>query len=388
MQKTFWTALLAVLMTAMVMRGPVTCVGPVAEEIVKTFEITYSQYGFLTAVPIASFGIFSFFAIGLAERTGLKSAVTYALIVLLAGAAGRVLNDWYALLASTVAVGAGIALLNVIVPVICKAWFAEKTPLVMGIYTGVIGLSGAIGGLTAVPAFEFAGGVAGTMALWAVLTVLALLLWLTAARNDSPRETKNQSNQAGFWSLMKSPTAVAVVFVMGLQSLLIYTVAAWLPTYLTTTSGVAHHAAGFWLFVYLVSGLPASVLTPWFMQRVGNEFIAEAILCAAYLLGIAGWLIDPVWLIPSCIAAGASQGSMLSVAFLLMAEKSADTRQMLKLSALSQGVGYILAGLGPLAFGIILEACDMTWLPSMTMVAFVVVLWGLAGFVASRSRTI
>lgn len=372
-------------MTALVMRGPVTCVGPVAEELVKAFEITYSQYGFLTAVPIASFGIFSFFAIGLAERTGLKSAVTFALIVLLAGSAGRILNDWYALLASTVAVGAGIALLNVIVPVICKAWFAEKTPFVMGIYTGVIGLSGAVGGLTAVPAYEIAGGVAGTMALWAVLTLLAVILWLTAARKDEPRKTRNNNEQTTFCALLKSPTAVAVVFVMGLQSLLIYTVAAWLPTYLTTTSGVAHHSAGVWLFVYLVSGLPASVFTPWFMKRVGNEFVAEVILCAAYLLGIAGWLIDPVWLVPACIAAGASQGSMLSVAFLLMAQKSADTGQMLKLSALSQGVGYILAGLGPLAFGVILEACGMVWLPSMSMVAFVVVLWGLAGYVASRS---
>ena len=388
MQKTFWTALLAVLMTAMVMRGPVTCVGPVAEELVKAFEITYSQYGFLTAVPIASFGLFSFFAIGLAERTGLKAAVTLALVILTAGAVGRVLDDWYSLLASTVAVGAGIALLNVIVPVICKAWFADKTPLVMGIYTGVIGLSGAIGGLTAVTAFEFAGSVAGTMALWAALSLLTLLLWVMTARKDPPKQTRTQTPRSGFWNLLKSRTAVAVVFVMGLQSLLIYTVAAWLPTYLTAVEGVPHHEAGFWLFVYLVSGLPASVLTPWFLKRVGNEFVAEAILCVAYLLGIAGWLIDPVWLIPSCIAAGASQGSMLSVAFLLMAEKSVDTSQMLKLSALSQGVGYILAGFGPLIFGVILEACDMVWLPSMAMVAFVVVLWGAAGWAASRSNTL
>lgn len=388
MQKTFWTALLAVLMTAMVMRGPVTCVGPVAQEIVKAFEISYSEYGFLTAVPIASFGLFSFFAIALSQRTGLKSAVSTALVILTMGTVSRVFNDWYLLLAGTVAVGAGIALLNVIVPVICKAWFSNKTPLVMGIYTGVIGLSGAVGGLTAVSAFDFAGSVAGTMGLWAVLSVFALILWFTTARNDPPKHYRSQHSESGFVTLLKSPTAVAIVFVMGLQSLLIYTVAAWLPSYLTSVEGVAHHAAGFWLFFYLISGLPASVLTPWFLKRVGNEFLAEVILSLAYLLGIAGWLIDPVLLIPSCIAAGASQGSMLSVAFLLMAKKSADTNQMLKLSALSQGVGYIFAGLGPLAFGVILQACGMQWLPSMFMVAFVVVLWAAAGWVASRSNTL
>lgn len=384
--RNFALALTVLLAAAMVMRGPVTCVGPVADAIVETFAITYSQYGFLTAVPIAAFGIFSFFAISLTERLGLKTAAGLALAVLVAGAAGRMINDWNWLLASTVAVGAGIALLNVIMPVICKAWFGTKTAFVMGIYTGVIGLSGAVGGLTSVPASNLGWGVSGTMALWALLAAAALVLWFIGAQSDTPQAHAKGSSERHFFTLLKSPTAVAVVFVMGLQSLLIYTVAAWLPSYLTEVEGVAREVSGFWLFVYLVSGLPASMLTPWFMRRVGNEFAAEVILCAAYLLGIAGWLIDPVWLIPSCIAAGASQGSMLSVAFLLMAQKSADTREMLKLSALSQGVGYILAGLGPLAFGLILEACGMQWLPSMTMVAVVVVLWGLAGWFASRSK--
>ncbi len=369
------------------MRGPVTSVGPLAEEIVREFAISWTDYGVLTAVPIAAFGIFSLFSVGLAQRIGIKSAVAFALVVLTAGAAARMLSNWYALLAGTVALGAGIAILNVVVVVAVKAWFAERTPLVMGIYTGLIGLSGSVGGLTAVPVLEALGSVEAAFGLWAVMAGVALVVWLICARKDKDEKKSAAPTQGHTLQLMKNPTAVSIVFVMGLQSLLIYTVAAWLPSYLVAEQGIAGRDAGFWLFVYLVSGLPASIFTPALIRRLGGEFRTEMVLCAAYLFGIFGWLAGPQWMIPACVAAGASQGSMLSVAFLLMAKKCVNMRQMLSLSALSQTIGYVLAGLGPWVFGIVLESSN-AWMIPMMMLAAVVVLWGAAGWCAARRATI
>ena len=83
-------AAIAVSLTAMLLRGPVTCIGPMADAIVKTFGITYPEYGTLAALPIAAFGIFSFsflfsgFAIyGSSFFTALNDGLTSASIAFL-----------------------------------------------------------------------------------------------------------------------------------------------------------------------------------------------------------------------------------------------------------------------------------------------------------------
>ena len=48
----------ALLMTILVMRGPITCIGAVADEIIESLQIGYPAYGFLSALPIACFGLF------------------------------------------------------------------------------------------------------------------------------------------------------------------------------------------------------------------------------------------------------------------------------------------------------------------------------------------
>lgn len=167
---------------------------------------------------------------------------------------------------------------------------------------------------------------------------------------------------------------------MGLQSLLIYTVAAWLPPYLET-KGVSADTAGAALALFLVSGLPASILTDRFMRRCGPEWASEALMSLSYLAGLWLWTLGGPWIFLGSILAGAPQGSMLSAAFILMARKTHSAAHMLGLSALSQGVGYLGAGFGPLVFAALLPA---GWGASLAFVAFIIVLWALAGLAASR----
>lgn len=377
---------IAIVFTAMLLRGPVTAVGPLAEAIVDFFGISYTQYGTLAAIPIAAFGLFSFAAAPLASRLGIKTAALAAIVVLFAGAAGRLCSNWNGFLLASLTVGAGIALLNVMLPVAIKNWFAGKTASMMGLYTGIIGLSGAFGGLTSVPLSELGGGIATTMLFWAAAAFVGAAVWLllAPATNDVPKAAvAARCTDEGMLSLLKSPTAWALVFVMGLQSLLVYTVGAWLSPFLSA-QGLPHDEAGFWFFVFLASGLPASILTPAFMRAVKSEAAAALILGVLYLAGIAGWLAGGWWLLPASISAGISQGSMLSVAFLLMAKKSDGSRQMLSMSALAQGLGYIGAGLGPLAFGMLLEK-SASWPLAFCFAALAVVCWTAAGLAASRS---
>ena len=373
----------------LLMRGPVTSIGPIAEDIRRAFEISYSEYGILTAIPIACFGLFSFAAPVLAGRLGLAKAAAAVLLILFIGAFGRLSQSWGLLLAATACVGAGIALLNAFMPVVVKTADPARVGLLMGIYTGFIGLSGGIGGLTSVPFKNLAGSIAGTMGFWAAAAAIGLALWLLVIVPAEKPEAAKPAVQPpsggaaeGLRQMAGRPAAWAVTAVMGLQSLLIYTMSAWMPPYWTSI-GMSQEQTGVWLFVFLVSGLPASVFTSKFMDWCASEAKAEVILAALYLLGLAGWLWGGWALLPGSICAGASQGAMLSVACLLMSRKTRSLREMLALSSLAQGVGYLGAGLGPIIFGRLFEGTG-GWTASFASAAAAMIAWGLAGVAASR----
>lgn len=380
--------LAALLFSSFVMRGPVTAVGPLSEEIRDVLGIGWSAYGFLTALPVAAFGIFSFAAPGAVGRFGLLGALLGALGTLTLGALLRIVPDWWVLLAGTLLVGAGIALMNVLLPVALKSGWPARAAGLMGLYTGLVGVSGAVGGLTSAPLLDWGGSLAAPMGFWAAAACAAAAFVLAASRTGGAAERFGAAGAGGvgFRTLLADPLAWALTGVMGLQSLTIYTAAAWMPPYWQSL-GLAPSETGFWLFVYLLSGLPASILTPRFMNWIRSEAAAAVILSALYLAGLAGWLMGGAWLLPGSVAAGAAQGAMLSVAFLLMAKKSPDMRRMLGISSMAQGIGYLGAGCGPSIFAALYEGTG-AWAPAFVFFGAVIILWGAAGCFASRRRSL
>lgn len=381
-----WILLVALLAATFVMRGPVTMAGPVAGAIREAFGASLSAYGLLAALPVAAFGAFSFAGPALAGRLGLGRAVLAALLILLAGAALRLVPNWTTLLFATLLVGAGIALLNVMMPVMVRSAWPGRVGSMVGLYTGVIGLSGAAGGLLSAPLLEFTGTLSGPFGLWAVLAVAAALLWGLAAGRGAGLAGGGAAAGASWRALLGDAQAWALTSVMGLQSLLIYTVAGWMPL-LWQGRGMSPSETGVWIFVFLLSGLPASVLTARFVKAVGGEARAAAMLSIAYLAGLAGWLAGGALMLPASVLAGAAQGAMLSMAFLLMAAKAPDARRMLGASALAQGAGYLAAGCGPWIFGALRDLSD-GWTLSCGFLALVIALWGLSGWIAARGRTL
>lgn len=375
--------LAAFLSVTFVMRGPVTSVGPLAHEICDAMAVGWDAYGTLSALPIAAFGICSFIAPWLVRRFGLWGGIAAALLILLAGTVLRMSANWTVLLFATVFVGAGIAVLNVLMPVVVKTVWAQKSGPMMGLYTGVIGSSGAVGGLLAAPLFALSGSLALPFGFWALAAAVAILFWALARTRPGAevmrREARSQEEgkpKAAFAAMLSDPLAWALTAVMGLQSLTIYTAAAWMPPFWQSL-GMSASETGFWIFVYLLSGLPASVFTPKFMKLVGNDAVSGILLSLIYLAGLLGWIAGGVWMFPASVAAGASQGAMLSVAFLLMAQKSTDMRRMLGISSMAQGIGYLGAGCGPWIFAMLYETTEAWTLP-FVFFGTVLVLWGLA----------
>lgn len=389
--------LVAFLLATFVMRGPVTCVGPVAQTLREVANLDAVGYGVLTALPIVAFGVFSFAGPRLARRIGLSKAIQTALILLSLGAALRMswgLSSLPLLFLATVLVGAGIALLNVYMPVMVKTLWLSRMGLMMGIYTGVIGFSGAIGGLSSAPLLENYQTLSAPFGLWTLAGIVASIAWYSVQKNlpettksstpSEPHHTTSSTRSTGtsWHTRLRDPLAWALTGVMGLQSLLIYTAAGWMPTY-WQTNGMSASETGFWLFVYLLSGLPASIFTARFLALLESEALTGIVLATLYLLGFVGWIAGGVWMLPASIVSGAMQGAMLSYAFLLMARKAKDTARMLGISSMAQGIGYLGAGLGPWVFGLLCRATG-AWTLSFSFFGSIIALWGVAACLAAR----
>lgn len=380
MKKSFLLTAVAVFAAVLVMRGPVTAVGSIADTVMQSFSLTYIEFGFLNALPVAAFGLFSFAAQPLTKTLGsLQAVLTAALAAVAAGSLCRTVNAVPLLFISTAAVGAGIALLNVSIPVVIRRAFPQDVNRAMGIFTAFIGLSGAVGAATAAPLASLTTTPVPTFAFWGLLGCLGLILWLMAA------PARNAGGQQGRLTealrLVATPAAWPVILTMGLQSLTIYTVSAWLPTILTETGDFTTATAGTASGLFLLSGFFASLVTKEFLRLCRTLRRAAVILGILFLFGIAGWLAGGFTAWAGCILAGVPQGLMFSVALIFISEKSPNADAMLALSAAAQGTGYLIAGLGPWIFGGLFALAGVT--AGAGFLAAAVIVWTGSAVLAS-----
>lgn len=370
----------ALLLTILVMRGPITCVGAVADEIISVLDIGYPAYGFLSALPIACFGLFCAAAPAMSKKYGLIGTLFISLTLVFVGTLGRLLPIYSTMLVATGLIGVGIALLNVLLPVLLRDYFPDNIPLVMGVFTGFIGFSGSIGAYFSVPLLNTFGTLNGPLGLWVIMGGVALLSWLAV-----PGRRKITVSGGVFdWKMLKKPMTWAVIFVMGMQSLTIYTTVAWLPTILSTL-GFSASTAGLGSAVFLLVSAPASILTAAFIKAVGGNRPAAVIMTASFAAGIVLWLAGGAWSFVGCVLAGIPQGITFSMAMILMAQKTKNLSELLVISSLAQGIGYILAGFGPFICGLLYKG-DGQWWPVASFMLSAVLLWGSSAWYAFGNR--
>ena len=122
---------IGILLIATNLRAPFTGVAPVLEQIIDHFSLTASQAGFITTLPLIAFAIISPMAASIAKRQGLERTLFFALILILMGIAGRVVNSSIMLFVGTAIIGVGIAIANVLLPSLIKRDFAAKVAVLL-----------------------------------------------------------------------------------------------------------------------------------------------------------------------------------------------------------------------------------------------------------------
>lgn len=374
----------AVVLTALNLRPAITSVGPLLGDMRDDLGTSALWAGLLTTLPGLCFAAAGLTAPWLARRFGIGSAIAAALLVLTTGLLLRVIDGPHVVIGGTLVATAGIALINVLIPVVIKGSFPARIGLMTGIYTAALQGGGAAGSAVTPALDEKLGGWRFALGAWAVLAAAALIVWLIAmqrrraAAGPAPRMVTVVPHGR---SLLRSRLAWIITGFFGCQSLLAYVVMGWLPQ-VFIDNGMSKGDAGLLLGLNAVIAVPINIVVAPMASRRPSQSGWIVGLGLLGISGVAGLAIAPaaaplLWTV--LLGLGMSVFSLALAVIALRARTAEDTA---RLSGMVQGLGYLLAGVGPFAFGLLHELSGgwtVPWVMLMVVYVIQIILGALAG---------
>ena len=369
------TLLLAITLalTALNLRAAVTSVGPVLREIQASLGMSDTVAGVLTTLPVISFGIVGLFAARLGRRIGTDTALMISLALIVVGLSVRAAAPTTGLLLITSLLAlAGMAVGNILLPVVVRAWFPDKIGTYTGVYSVALMLGTAAPTAITFPIADAVGSWRFALGLWAIPALIALIPWFFV-RSRQPETVvepavRGPSSMAS--RIRRSPVAWGLMIFFGAQSLEAYVAMGWLPAILQD-AGISSTASGWLASFTLVLSVPVAMAIPPLASRRPDQrpFIVMIVACsvAAYL----GLLFAPstapvLWVFLLGIGLGA-----FPLALAMIGLRSSTAAGTAELSGFVQGAGYIFAATGPISIGLLHDLSGDWKLP---LVALLVIL--------------
>ncbi|MFB9685593.1 CynX/NimT family MFS transporter [Amycolatopsis plumensis] len=373
----------AVVLTALNLRPAITGVGPMLAEMRQDLGVSVVWAGVLTTLPTLCFAGAGLAAPLLARRAGIGAAIALALAALAAGLLLRVLDGPAVVLGGTLVATAGIALINVLIPVVIKDSFPARIGVLTGVYTAALQGGGALGSAVTPRLGDTLGGWRPALGSWAVLAVVALLAWILAARGTG-RAPRPADGAGRGRSLLRNRLAWIVTAYFGLQAFYAYAAMGWFPQVLMD-AGVARDDAGLLFGLVSLIAVPISlVVAPMAARRRGQSpwIVGLSVFGVA---GTIGLMLAPSWsplLWSILVGLGMSTFSLALTVIALRARTGADTA---RLSGMAQGFGYLFAALGPFLFGLLHDLAH-GWTVPLAMLLGLLGVQIVFGALAGRHR--
>ncbi|MFF3256569.1 CynX/NimT family MFS transporter [Actinacidiphila glaucinigra] len=382
----------ALVLAALNLRPAITSLGALLEEVRDGLGMSGAVAGLLTSVPALCFAVFGVTAPRLARRRGPGAVVCAGLVAITLGLLLRPFTGGTVpfLAASALALG-GIAVGNVLMPVVVKRWFPDRVGTMTGLYSMALSLGTAVAAAATVPATRaFGGDWRLGLAAWGVLAAVAVLPWLALVRDRGPAPAASPQaaapERAQARSIARSRTAWALAVYFGLQATGAYITMGWLPQ-IFRDAGVSASTAGMLLAVTMVMGVPLSFVLPALAGRMRHQ---GGLAVGLGLFGIAGY--GGLWAAPAAapwvwaLLLGISNCSF-PLALTMIGMRSRTGRGVVRLSAFAQCTGYLLSIPGPILVGTLYQHTGGWDLPVAFMLALLVPQIA-AGVVAGRDRAV
>jgi CP family cyanate transporter-like MFS transporter len=372
---------LALVLTGLSMRTAVTSVGAVLDSIEHGLHADGSVEGLITTTPVVCFAALGALTPRLARRIGRERLLVLSLVATVAGMVLRATagSVWLFVALSVLAVSGG-AVSNVLMPSLVKHHFPERIGQMTGLYTTALAVGTTLGAGLTVPVGDLGDGWRLGLGWWAVLAALAVLPWLPDLRRDRREVAPTQGIAAT--RLRTSPTAWALTTFFGFQSMQAYIAFGWFTKFLHD-HGIRTDTAGWMVALFSAISIPVSMVVP--TLATARLRLMISVLCASSLAAYIGLAVAPssgawLWMVLAGFGAGT-----FPVALTMIGLRTRSVEATAALSSFTQAIGYIVAGAGPLLFGVLYGATSRWTLPLALLIGALVVSY-VAGMLASREH--
>ncbi|TWD26852.1 CP family cyanate transporter-like MFS transporter [Streptomyces sp. T12] len=395
-----------IVLAAVNLRPAITSFGALLEEVRDGLGMSGSVAGLLTSLPALCFAVFGSVAPRLSRRFGPGAVVCAGMAAIGTGLLVRPLvGNTAAFLAASGLALAGIAVSNVLMPVIVKRWFPDRVGTMTGLYSMALALGTATAAAVTVPLTGAMGGSwrAG-LAVWAALAAAAVLPWLAFVRprggtrgEEAPERDERggapQGESAGqapaaapVLRITRSRTAWALAVFFGLQATAAYISMGWMAQ-IFRDAGVPAGRAGLLLAITMVMGVPLAFVIPRLATRLPHQGPIVVALGVSGLAGYAGLYLAPAggalaWAVLIGIA-----NCAFPLALTMVGMRARTGAGVAQLSAFAQSTGYLISIPGPLLVGVLYQHSGGWGLP-IALMAGLMVPQVIVGVIAGRDRTV
>lgn len=333
------------------LRPAIVSVGSLLTSIRQAFGLSHTEASFLTTRPDVLMGVLALPTPWLARRYGRDRVILVALALLLLATLSRAFTDSVtALLASTVAVGAGIAIAGALVGGFIKAAYAQRAAFVSGIYAAALAAGSAVSATISSPISQIFGSWRFGLGAWAIPGLLAIGAWLFIESHQR-REARGSVAVPRQHKLpIANSTAWLIALFFGCDNFLFYGLVSWLaPLY--HEHGVDDATAGLILASFPAVFIVATPLADLFTPREDRRWILAAFSGAA-LLGTLALAIAPYalpFLFVPVASFGIAGGFALGMTLPLDNTKSPEEANTWNDFVIT--VAYLIAATRPLSVG-------------------------------------
>lgn len=337
------------------LRPMLAAVGPLLDMLQQDLGLTSTQASLLTTLPILLMGVCALGGPWLQRWVGeVRGIAMGMLLVVLASAARFVVDTSAGMIASAAVAGAGIAMVQALMPAWLKRHYPQRAGSLMGLFTtGIMG-GAVLAAAAAAPAAE-AGGWRLVLGIVMLPALLALIAWLRYAggrqrHGDIPR-LPYRNRRA--WALM-------LYFGIGTSA---YTlVLAWLPVYYIDL-GISATWSGYLLGTVSAMEVVAGLAVSAWVHRFPDRRPLLSAVISLILIGLACLILAPLQLmLPAIILLGLGIGALFPLSLIATLDHAESPAQAGALLAFVQGGGYAIAALMPLLAGVIRDhSATLQW---------------------------
>lgn len=397
-----------IVLSALNLRPAITSLGALLEEVRDGLGMSGSVAGLLTSVPPLCFAVFGVTAPRLARRFGAGAVVCAGMVAITTGLLIRpYTGSTPGFLAASALALMGIAVSNVLMPVIVKRWFPDRVGSMTGLYSMALALGTSAAAAVTVPVTEALGGNwQSGLTVWAGLAAAAVLPWIPLVRHRGPAPAEPRPTgsvharvegdgpvrhvharvEPPALRITRSRTAWALAVFFGLQATAAYITMGWMAQ-IFRDAGVPAGTAGLLLAVTMVMGVPLAFVIPRVATRLPRQGPIVIALGVCGLAGYAGLYLAP--------AAGAWAWAVLlgvsncafPLALTMVGMRARTGAGVAQLSAFAQSTGYLISIPGPLLVGVLYQHSGGWGLPIALMIGLMIPQMAV-GVLAGRDRTV